>query len=468
MMLDLRREDFAHDAVLPANSMWIRLGDKDLHRVSDEASIMRSPVVLGVKKSKARDLGWIDAEVKVQDILDAVKAGRLRFAMTSATQSNSGASAYMGLLTALAGRPEVLTAQDLESPELKDKIRSIFAGLDRSSGSSGWLKDMFLRKYDFLDGMFNYESMIISTNRQLVEEGREPLYVVYPVDGLAIADSTLGFVNKADNADRKELFLALRDHLLEPEAQDEIFATGFRTGLIGMNPEDVDRSIYNPDWGIDLERTISPITWPRAEVIEDALRLYQTAFRKPSFTVYLLDVSGSMEGAGLEHLKTAMTSLLNQDVAGRYFLEASPEDVTVIIPFEANPLKPMAVVGNDRDRLGRAINAVHSLEAGGGTNIYRAVVSALGVMNGAREQVSGHLPAIVLMTDGRSNKGSLAEVENYWDNLNPDFDFPPIFGVTFGDADVSQLDELTRFAVGRVFDGRKDLEKAFRKAKGYN
>jgi Ca-activated chloride channel family protein len=203
-------------------------------------------------------------------------------------------------------------------------------------------------------------------------------------------------------------------------------------------------------------------------VIEDALRLYQTAFRKPSFTVYLLDVSGSMEGAGLEHLKTAMTSLLNQDVAGRYFLEASPEDVTVIIPFEANPLKPMAVVGNDRDRLGRAINAVHSLEAGGGTNIYRAVVSALGVMNGAREQVSGHLPAIVLMTDGRSNKGSLAEVENYWDNLNPDFDFPPIFGVTFGDADVSQLDELTRFAVGRVFDGRKDLEKAFRKAKGYN
>ena len=42
MMLDLRKPDFKYDGVLPANSMWIRLGDKTLHRVSDEASIMRS------------------------------------------------------------------------------------------------------------------------------------------------------------------------------------------------------------------------------------------------------------------------------------------------------------------------------------------------------------------------------------------------------------------------------------------
>ena len=56
-MLDLRAKNFAYDAVLPANSMWIRLGDNKLHRVSDEASIMRSPVVLGLKKSKSVGTG---------------------------------------------------------------------------------------------------------------------------------------------------------------------------------------------------------------------------------------------------------------------------------------------------------------------------------------------------------------------------------------------------------------------------
>ena len=46
------------------------------------------------------------------------------------------------------------------------------------------------------------------------------------------------------------------------------------------------------------ERVLSPIMLPSGEVIREALRLYQTAFRKPSLTVYVLDFSGSMEGEG--------------------------------------------------------------------------------------------------------------------------------------------------------------------------
>lgn len=37
--------------------------------------------------------------------------------------------------------------------------------------------------------MINYEALIIQANQKLVAQGREPLYCVYPVDGLAIADS---------------------------------------------------------------------------------------------------------------------------------------------------------------------------------------------------------------------------------------------------------------------------------------
>jgi Ca-activated chloride channel family protein len=375
----------------------------------------------------------------------------------------------MGLLIGLAGRPDVLESRQLQDPQLQESLRTIFGGVDRSSGSSGWLKDMFLQRYDFLDAMFNYESMIIAANQSLVRHGKEPLYVIYPVDGLALADSTLGFVNGPNNKDRKELFIQLRDYLLTQEIQNEILNLGFRTGLIGMNTDKADKSLYNPDWGIDLARTISPITWPRAPVIEEALQLYQTAFRKPSFTAYLLDVSGSMEGEGLSELKRAMMTLLDQKLAGRYFLQASSQDVMAIIPFNNAPLAGLTVQGNDPAELNRAVNLVNGLKAGGGTNIYRPVVAALREMDRRGERLTRYLPAIILMTDGRSKSGSMGVITKAWAGMNPAFDFPPVFAVTFGKADERQLKEITQFAVGKVFDGKKHgLEQAFRKAKGYN
>jgi len=469
MMLELQKAEFPFDAVLPANSMWIRLGDEDRHRVSGEASIMRSPVVFGVKRSRAQELGWIDRDVTVDDILGAVRQQGLRFAITSATQSNSGASAYMGFLYALSGEPDMLEMDDLQSSELRERIQALLEGVERSSGSSGWLKEMFLQRYDRLDGMFNYESMIIAANRELVERGQEPLYAIYPVDGLAIADSTLGFVNLPDNAHKKQWFEKLRDGLLAPQSQERIFETGFRTALIGMNPENVDTSVFNPEWGIDLERTISPIPWPAAPVIRKSLAMYQTTFRKPSFTVYLLDVSGSMKGQGLQEMKQAMAGLLDQQQASRHMLQASDRDISIVIPFNDRFFEAEHVKGNDPEKMSQLLKKVEDLQAGGGTNIYLPVMRALQLFKQQGPELQAYLPSIILLTDGRSNSGSLQDVTRFWQEMEATFELPPVFGVTFGEADDSQLEELAEFSVSRVFDGRKHgLVQAFRQAKGYN
>ena len=65
-----------------------------------------------------------------------IRGGELKFCMTSATQSNSGASAYIGFLYALLGNPETLTAADLESESLRTQMTELLSGVDRSSGSS--------------------------------------------------------------------------------------------------------------------------------------------------------------------------------------------------------------------------------------------------------------------------------------------------------------------------------------------
>src|SRR5262249_16256340 len=167
MALALQESDFPYDAVWPANSLWVDIGDRQ-RRVKYLKSILRSPVVLGVRKSLAAQLGFVGAPVETKDILAAVDSGRLKFLMTSATKSDSGASAYLGFLYAALGQPEVLTEADLQRPDVKEKVRRLLAGVQRSAGSSGWLKDLFLagiKEGAGYDAMINYEALIIEANQ---------------------------------------------------------------------------------------------------------------------------------------------------------------------------------------------------------------------------------------------------------------------------------------------------------------
>ena len=183
-----------YNAVWPASTLWVALGDTK-RVVKHSKSIMRSPVVFAVKKPVAQQLGWVGREVRVQEILDAAEAGRLRFAMTSATQSNSGASAYLGYLHAFANSPDVLTQAHLQDASVQAQIKRFLGSVNRQTGSSGWLMELMLAHYEQFDAMVNYEALVIEANQQLAQRGQAPLYAVYPVDGLTIADSPLAYVD---------------------------------------------------------------------------------------------------------------------------------------------------------------------------------------------------------------------------------------------------------------------------------
>ena len=243
-------------------------------------------------------------EVSVNDLLEAIRNGKLRFCMTSATQSNSGASAYIGFLYALLGNPEVITSEDLQSDELRAQMQELLSGVDRSSGSSDWLKDMFLQG-DY-DAMVNYECLVIQANRELEERGEEPLYVVYPYDGLSLADSPLGYVDKGDDG-QEELFLNCRNTCCRRMCRTRSSAPAAVLATPGFRRK--TRMYSGPTGGLQPDRVLSPIKMPAADVLFECLNLYQTDFRKPSLTVYCLDYSGSMSGEGNEQLVQAMEQL---------------------------------------------------------------------------------------------------------------------------------------------------------------
>ena len=458
IMRTLQQGAGEYDAVWPASSLWLSLGDTG-HLVKHAQSVSLTPVVFGIRESLAQELGFTQGDVSVRDILQAIREGKMSFCMTSATQSNSGSSAYLGFLYALLGTDE-LTAQDLESESLKTDIRELLSGIDRSSGSSDWLKEMFL-KGDF-DAMVNYECLIISANRQLEQEGRETLYAVYPYDGLSIADSPLGYVDHGDDK-KEEAFLKVQEYLLSQEAQDDIQRTGRRTGYEGVKEGNED--VFRKDWGIDAERILSPIPVPSAEVLLEALNLYQTEFRKPSLTVYCLDFSGSMKGKGNEQLVEAMGQILIQENAAKNLLLAGEDEVNIVIPFSDTAFDTWIAPDASADSLEGLYREIEEEISVGGTDIYQAARVGLELI-AANYDLGRYTPAIILMTDGMSNGSeNFEDFREAYEAVGADV---PVFSILFGDAKKSELEALAELTNARVFDGRKDLVGAFRSVKGYN
>ena len=455
IMRALEQDEIAYDAVWPASSLWLNVGDTG-YRVKHGESVSISPVVFGIRQSLAEELGFVGREVSVRDILDAITAGKLKFCMTSATQSNSGASAYIGFLYALLGNPDMITEEDLENEQLQSDIQALLSGVDRSSGSSDWLKDMFLE--GGYDAMVNYECLIIQANEELESRGEETLYVVYPYDGLTLADSPLGYVDNGDD-DKETAFLELQEYLLSENVQNEIQRTGRRTGYTGISDE--NRDVFRTDWGVQPDRVLSTMRMPSTDVLFQALNLYQTDFKKPSLSIYCLDYSGSMSGKGNEQLVAAMEQLLIQENAEKNFLQASKDEVNVLIFFDDQVLAEYTAVGSGTE-LEALYDKVESQDTGSGTDMYVAAEEALQVLS--HYDLSQYTPAVILMTDGMSGGSFDAFMEQYQE-LGEDV---PVFSIMFGDADSEQLEELAEATNARVFDGREDLIDAFRKVKGYN
>ena len=458
IMQELQNGAENYDAVFPANSIWISMGDTNL-KVKNQKSITTTPVVFGIKKSVAEKLGFVGKDVTTKDILEKIQSKELSFMMTSATQSNSGATAYLGFIYALLGNPEVITAEDLDNEELKTNLTTILSGVNRSSGSSDWLKDLFLES-DY-DAMVNYESIIIDTNKELVARGEEPLYVIYPQDGLGIADSPLGYIDNS-NKEKEEIFLKLQDYLISDEVKPKLLELGRRTSF-AINFENSNPETFNSDWGIDTKKVLNVMKMPTADVIQKALNMYQTELRKPSLTVYCLDYSGSMAGNGVTSLRSAMSMLLDQTKAKNYMLQASTKDVTIVIPFDNNVLDIWKAEGNDETTLLELQSKIDSLDPQGGTDIYKPLIKAMDEIK--KYNVSDYTTSIILMSDGKSNVNSYNQVVEEWNQENLDI---PIFSITFGESDDRELQALADFSTARVFDGKDNLEKAFKQAKGYN
>lgn len=450
-----------YDAVWPAASIWLTLGDTG-RCVKNAESVMTTPVTFNVAKSKAEAFGWIGRPVTVAEIAEKIRSGELSFMMTSATQSNSGAMGYMGFLYALAGSPDVLEAKHLDSPKAQNGVREILGGVDRAAGSSGWLKDAFVK--GSYKAMVNYESMAIEANRELVKQGREPLVAIYPADGTMVADSPLGLLDNGD-AKKAQAFAALQKYLASDEVAREAGRLGRRAGFGAMDAPAEHPEVFRAEWGMQAKAAFRTLAIPAPEVVEQALMLYQQKLRKPSYTIFVLDYSGSMRGNGGEgQLKNAMGMLLDDQEAKRFWLQSTDKDVFEAMAFSDEVIGRVAARSpKDRERM---LAALRSIDADGGTAAYSSAMQALRSLQN-RSDLESYSVAVVLMTDGDSNSGiDLEGFRREYAGLKAKY---PVFAIGFGSAPSEDLERVAELTGGAYFQAKSDdLAGAFRKARGFN
>ena len=447
-----------HDVAWFSHAKYLELlqqnGPKRIHA---STSIMLSPVVVGVKKSVAESLGWTGkAKVTWRQIAEAAKAGKFRFAMTNPASSNSGFTALLGVAAAFAGSADAIDAGKID----KGAMSELFAGQKLTAGSSGWLADAYVASQDNLDGIINYESVLLSLNAG--GKLKEPLTIVYPAEGIVTANYPLMLLNDG----KKALYDKLVAYLLSPAVQQKITDQTLRRPVTpGVKPDP-----RLPD------RLLVELPFPSSvTTIDRILFAYLDDARPPAHATFVLDVSGSMaDDQKLDQLQTALRGLtgLDRSLTGQFSRFHDREDLT-FIPFnnEVRGISDFHVTSAAADdpAMQEIRTYVDSLRAGGTTAMYDALVTAYQQAAAAQAVAPDRYYSIVVMTDGMSNTGrSAGDFISFYRNLPPVAREIRTFPVLFGAASQAQLDQIAALTGGKVFDARStSLSQIFKEIRGY-
>jgi Ca-activated chloride channel family protein len=231
--------DRAHDATWFASDRYLDLSPGSAGRLAGTTPTMSSPVILGLRASVARHLGWQDKPPSWDEIAVAAGQHAFTFAMTDPAKSNSGLSALVSVATAVAGGGGALQADQI--PAALPQISALFHAQalkgDPSVGSSGWLTNAFLRDLSprsgvHLDGLIDYESELLRA-KATTTPAHEPLILIYPSDGIIPATYPLSVLASASPA-AKDAYYRLAAWLRTPPAQALIMQVTHRRPVTGI------------------------------------------------------------------------------------------------------------------------------------------------------------------------------------------------------------------------------------------
>jgi len=217
------------------------------------------------------------------------------------------------------------------------------------------------------------------------------------------------------------------------------------------------------------------LPFPRSVTQVDALLFtYLDEVRKPSNTLFVLDVSGSMEGRRIQQLKSALANLTggDQSLTGQFARFRAREEVAML-PFSGKPhtLRNCTVNETDPDSADmRALrDYISGLTADGGTGIYDALAAGYQIVKEQMQREPDHFYSIVLLTDGENTNGTnFDQFYGIFPEIAGSASEVKLFPILFGNSADEEMETLAELTGGRTFDAHAhSLAEVFKKIRGY-
>lgn len=415
-------------------------------RIKLSEKIMFSPVIVGVKQASATEHKITeDVNYTWKDIASWVKDKNMTYAMTDPSVSNTGYVALMGVAYATANKGENLKMADINPQVLKD----FFHGQKVTAKSSNWLMDTF-QKDPKIDFIINYESTILANNALTPANKLVP---VYPVEGIVTSDYPMLLLDAAKTEKYKQLVAFLKSvpaqtKLVNDYKYHSVLPEVMQKQKVFNNSQLLVEMPFNPD----------------ANLSDAILTSYFNEYKKPAKFVFVVDTSGSMKGDREAALKGTVAKLTSGELS-KYVSIRNREQV-MVVPFSTQPYDLKSFDDQHQKDMAAYVNG---LNMDGGTAMYSAVeVAVTKLKEDMKINGNKYRYSIIVLTDGLTNTGdNYSQFAQWYNSLGMTQGDIRIFAISFGEADIRELKQMTDLTGGNVFDGNKSLTSTFKEIRSY-
>jgi Ca-activated chloride channel homolog len=407
------------DVWSPASSLWGRLLNYETSQSwvpSENPSIVRTPLVIAMWRSLARQLGWPQRQIGFSEVLRLAssqrrlgKFGLFKYAHTDPYRSTSGLEAIAAEYYAAAGKLAGLTSRDVNTTAVQRTIRQLERAIVQYGDTTLYFQQQ-LPRYgpSYASAVAMEETTLVAINKCLALRSAplcpahvsvgvqgDRLVALYPSEGTFFSDDPFivlnaPWVTAAERAAAVAFGDWLRAHVTPALAAEY----GFRPS----NLHAAERASANSQYGADLTEPHRVLPLPDPSVLATIRSDWQTS-RRPANVALVVDTSASMGEAGM--LGEAEHALIA-------FVKQLPSNYRVgLVSFGDQAFENSSPTVLDDSGRAALEAAIGGLTLGGEHALYDATDDAVAQLK--RLADASRINAVVVLTDGGDTSSSLQE-----------------------------------------------------------
>jgi Ca-activated chloride channel homolog len=444
-----------------ANRVWRDRNGKVLIPEVCDPSIL-APIGFAMWRPMAEALGWPDQPIS-WDTIAALSAdpqgwaskghpewGQFKFGHTHPDYSNAGLLSMTALAYSTMGKTEGLTASEVYSSAVVEAFRGVELNTYHYGLQNRPLMQILAQRGpEYLHAITSSEAETLKANKDFASTMRYPLVFIFPSKGTFWSEQPYCILDGDWVTDeQKEAAIIFKEYLLDKK-QQELAITYY------LRPVDDSIPLHAPLTLADgtdprvTRQNVPALQSPSAEVSSAVKDVFHQT-KKKSTIVFLLDISGSMEG---DKIKNAIASSIN------FVNRLDTNDEIYVMVFGGDGSVYELGGGRAGDVGEELIGKLNGLFANGNTPLYDSVCVATRKINELQTtDLTNNLKrlyGIVLLSDGLDTAS--VNTENQMFACLPsgeNVEGTKVFTIAYGsDADADLMLRIANRTNGKTFTG---------------